>query len=141
MNRLIEKPITLSDGTILPAGARVMVAGSYWDPAIYSSPETFDPYRFLREREKPDKSNTWQHVALYPSHMGIGYGEHACPGRFFASNEIKIALAHLLLKYDWKPAEGHDKASWEFEANSLTTSKCKIQLRRRKAEINLDLPD
>jgi cytochrome P450 len=27
-------------------------------------------------------------------------GKHACPGRFFAGNELKAMMAHLLLKYD-----------------------------------------
>ncbi|KAL2286223.1 hypothetical protein FJTKL_07028 [Diaporthe vaccinii] len=40
--------------------------------------------------------------------MGFGHGAHACPGRFFAANEVKIALAHLLMKYDWRLPEGHD---------------------------------
>lgn len=32
--------------------------------------------------------------------MGFGYGRHACPGRFFAANQIKHMLAHILLEYD-----------------------------------------
>lgn len=27
---------------------------------------------------------------------------HSCPGRFFASNEVKVILIHLLTRYDWK---------------------------------------
>jgi len=45
-------------------------------------------------------------VAMY---IGFGHGMHACPGRFFAGNELKVALAHLLLKYDWKMPEGESK--------------------------------
>lgn len=37
--------------------------------------------------------------------MGFGFGRHSCPGRFFAANEVKIALCHILLKYDFKLAE------------------------------------
>ena len=30
----------------------------------------------------------------------ILYGRHTCPGRFFAVNEIKMMLAHVILTYD-----------------------------------------
>src|SRR2546423_5383705 len=141
MTRLVKESITLSDGSVLPAGARLMVANRYTDPAVYADPDKFDPYRFLREREKPGQNNTWQHVSLSSDHMAFGYGQHACPGRFFASNEIKIALSHLLLKYDWKPTEGKEPGFWFFETNCIVDPKCKVQIRRRKEEIVLDLPE
>ena len=119
-----------------------MLPSPYEDPAIYSNPQTIDPYRFLREREKaPEQINTWQHVTVTSQHMAFGYGQHACPGRFFASNEIKIAMAHLLLKYDWKDAGDDVEPLWEFESSTMSKSKCRVQLRRRKEEISVDLPE
>lgn len=38
--------------------------------------------------------------------MAFGYGRHACPGRFFAANEIKLICAQILLNYDLKLPEG-----------------------------------
>lgn len=38
--------------------------------------------------------------------MSFGFGRHACPGRFFAANEIKLILARMLLDYDIKMPEG-----------------------------------
>ncbi|KAK8030950.1 ent-kaurene oxidase [Apiospora arundinis] len=38
--------------------------------------------------------------------MAFGYGKHACPGRFFAANEIKLILAHILLQYDLRMPDG-----------------------------------
>ena len=32
----------------------------------------------------------------------FGYGRHACPGRFFATNEIKMIVAKMILDYDIK---------------------------------------
>jgi cytochrome P450 len=29
-------------------------------------------------------------------------GKHSCPGRFFAGNELKCMMAHLILNYDIK---------------------------------------
>ena len=36
----------------------------------------------------------------------FGYGPHACPGRFFATNEIKMLLARLILEFDFKNEDG-----------------------------------
>lgn len=40
--------------------------------------------------------------------MHFGYGRHACPGRFFAANEIKLMLVRLLMDYDIKMPDGVD---------------------------------
>ena len=103
MNRLVEEEIKLDDGTILPKGARIMVdANTFMDPKVYPDPIKFDPFRFVRLRQQPGQENNYQFVATTPEHMVFGHGQHACPGRFFASNEVKIALCQMLLKYDWK---------------------------------------
>ncbi|KAI1388965.1 cytochrome P450 [Hypoxylon trugodes] len=141
MHRYVEKDIKLSDGTVLPKGARVQVAGNYTDPAIYPEPEKFDAARFLKMRQQagPESTNSWQFVTTSPAHMTFGHGQHACPGRFFASNEVKIALCHLLLKYDWRfiPGEGRP-APRSFEAVRGVDQKSRIQVRRRRPEIDLD---
>ena len=36
------------------------------------------------------------------TNMNFGAGRYACPGRFFASMELKLLLAHLLLKLDFQ---------------------------------------
>ncbi|KAI7537669.1 hypothetical protein KC317_g18033 [Hortaea werneckii] len=138
MNRLVKSNVQLSDGTVLPAGARIMIAPRYLDPDVYEEPLKFDAYRFLREREKPGQVNAWQHVTTSAQHMGFGHGQHACPGRFFASNEIKIALAHLLLKYDWRADPTDETSEMQFEGNVMTDPKVKVQLRRRAEEVRLD---
>ncbi|RYP60188.1 hypothetical protein DL770_010048 [Monosporascus sp. CRB-9-2] len=139
MNRYVEKDIELSDGTILPKGSRVMVASSYMDPTIYSDPERFDAARFLHMRQRPGQENSWQFVTTTPAHLLFGHGQHACPGRFFASNEVKIALCHFLLKYDWRfvPGEGRP-TSRTFEAGQGVHPSAKVQARRRKPEVDID---
>jgi cytochrome P450 len=69
-----------------------------------------------------------------------GHGRNACPGRFLASNELKVALVHLVLKYDWKHDEKDDKPKFlPFELANTTNPEMKLMLRRRKEEIKLDL--
>ncbi|KAI2632123.1 cytochrome P450 [Hypoxylon sp. NC1633] len=139
MNRYVEKDVELSDGTILPKGSRIMVAANFSDPTIYPEPEKFDAARFLKMRQQPGQENNWQFVTTSAAHTSFGHGQHACPGRFFASNEIKIALCHMLLKYDWRfiPDVGRPTPR-AFEGNSAVDQKSQIQVRRRRAEIDID---
>ncbi|KAL4919607.1 cytochrome P450 [Aspergillus aurantiobrunneus] len=139
MRRLVTKDIQLSDGTLLQKGTTIMVSGDGTrDPSVYPNPETFDAYRFLKLRETPGHETSAQLVSPSPEHLGFGYGNHACPGRFFAANEVKIALAHILLKYDFKLAPGAAKPSIQQSGISWNANAtAKISIRRRQEEISL----
>ncbi|KAE8354978.1 cytochrome protein [Aspergillus coremiiformis] len=101
MERDAEHSVRLRDGTEIPKGTTLTVANHHLrDPAIYPDPERFDPYRFLKLRDEKGQERTAQLESTSPDHLGFGYGKYACPGRFFASSEVKIALCHILLKYD-----------------------------------------
>ncbi|OCK73538.1 cytochrome P450 [Lepidopterella palustris CBS 459.81] len=140
MNRWVERDIKLSNGIVLPKDSRIMVMGEYMDPKLYPEPEKFDAARFLRMRkEQPGSENVWQYVSGSPNHMLFGLGQHACPGRFFAANVIKIAMCHMLLKYDWRlvPGEGRPPPM-NSEVNSSLSYTARLQCRRRREEIHLD---
>lgn len=139
MNRYVEKSITLSDGIAIPKGARILVVGDLANPKLYPDPEKFDAARFAKKRLEPGQENSWQFVTTSASHLNFGHGEHACPGRFFASNEIKIILCHLLMKYDWRFVPGAPEPEPRiFESSRSTKADTQIQGRRRKAEIDID---
>lgn len=109
MPRRALDDIHLSDGHEIPKGAYVMVAPpNMHNPDIYPEPLKFDGYRFLRLREAPDAENKYQSVTTSPEHTAFGHGQHACPGRFFATNEIKLLFIYLLLHYDVKVPEGQE---------------------------------
>ncbi|KAK8088499.1 cytochrome P450 [Apiospora hydei] len=141
MNRYVEQPVELSDGTVLPKGSRIMVAANFADPVAYPSPATFDAARFLRRRQEPGQEHAWQFVTTTPEHMHFGHGEHACPGRFFAAHLDKVALCHLLLKYEWRfvPADGGFPKPDTFETGFSGSRTGQVQFRRRQEEIVLDL--
>lgn len=112
-----------------------------FDPQTFSEPEKFDATRFLRLREQPGQENYHQFVTPSPTHMAFGYGQHACPGRFFASNEVKIALCCMLLKYDFRLVPGAPAPKdLEFETATTCDPSLRIQVRRRQEEINLMNP-
>lgn len=106
----MRKPITLKDGTHIPAGTYID-APSYavlHDAANYTDPDTFDAYRFYNLRTNEDvpdpnafkNREQYQFVSVAKENMSFGFGKHACPGRFFASNEIKLIMARILLTFD-----------------------------------------
>ncbi|KAL1643064.1 hypothetical protein SLS58_005033 [Diplodia intermedia] len=137
MTRRVEQAVTLSDGTRLPKGSHIaMPTFQMYDPANWGpDADKFVGHRFLDMRNQPGQENRWQFVTTSTEHMGFGHGQHACPGRFFASNEIKIAVAHLLLKYDWK-FEGEQPRSLT-ESEYVPDPSAKILYKSREPEIKL----
>ncbi|HYX18590.1 MAG TPA: cytochrome P450, partial [Nostoc sp.] len=83
-------------GYRIPPGWVVIVAQglTHRMSEIYTNPESFEPERFAPPREEDKKDS----FAL----IGFGGGEHICIGMEFAKMEIKIFLATLLQRYDWK---------------------------------------
>jgi len=79
------------------------------DNDVYPDSDKFDAFRYSRVREESAKEKgprsveaaaANQFVSVHPHHLSFGYGRHACPGRFFAANEIKMILANAILRYD-----------------------------------------
>ncbi|KAF4341566.1 gibberellin cluster-GA14-synthase [Fusarium beomiforme] len=138
MRRFTTHDIKLSDGNILPKNKLALVsAHQQWDPAYYKDPERFDGYRFYYMRREPGKESKAQLVSATTDHMGFGYGVHACPGRFFASEEIKIALSHILLKYDFKAVGGSSMEPRKYGLNMNANPIAKLSVRRRREETKI----
>ncbi|KAH8673885.1 cytochrome P450 [Xylariales sp. PMI_506] len=144
--RYVEKPVTLSDGTYLPKGAMVESAHASIvnDPELYSQPESFNPRRFmdLRSGTGPDpmqykNKEQYQFVTVTKDFMAFGYGRHACPGRFFAANEIKLILVRLLLEYDIKMPDGLTEryANLEMGLDSLPDPTKELVFKRVKTNV------
>lgn len=117
LHRRVERPVTLSDGTHLPKGCITAFPTLVMhDPEIYGpNPLRFDGRRYLRMRQQPGQENKGQFVTTSADHFGFGHGKFACPGRFMAANVLKIMIVHLLLRYDWKLADGARKSLVESE--------------------------
>ncbi|PVH90932.1 ent-kaurene oxidase [Periconia macrospinosa] len=110
-NRRALKPFTLSNGQRIPAGVTVgaVAFAVYDDPDPNSDVYKFDGFRHYKQRINARAAGAQartQFVAANEDNMAFGYGRHACPGRFFAANEIKIILARLLLDYDISMPDG-----------------------------------
>ncbi|XP_041797693.1 cytochrome P450 4B1 [Chelmon rostratus] len=102
MSRIINKPITFFDGRTLPAGSLIgtSVYGIHRNAAVWENPDVFDPLRFL-----PENASKRSPHAFVP----FSAGPRNCIGQNFAMNELKVATALTLKKYEliedpaWKP--------------------------------------
>lgn len=162
MTRKVLKPYTLSDGTFLPVGTFVSAASRaiHYDNANYENPEVFDGFRFSNIREEDGEGTKHQMVATGTDYLPFGHGRHAwceiippyilcgcisvgvvtdtppflhSPGRFFAANELKAMLAHIVLNYDIRTAEPGVRPQDEYFATAVVpNSKATVMFRRRQ---------
>ncbi|KAK3936078.1 cytochrome P450, partial [Diplogelasinospora grovesii] len=105
--RMATSSFALSDGTWIPRGTSIAVAGEAMalDPDFYRDPETFDGRRFLNADGKPVSPEGEFH-GIEPGNAMWGAGRLTCPGRHYASALSKMIIANLVLKYDISFPEG-----------------------------------
>ncbi|KAI9465132.1 cytochrome P450 [Lactarius psammicola] len=135
MVRLTLRPFTFSNGVTVPAGALIALpsAAVHLDGEIFRNPEEFDGYRFSQLRERDgDAAVGHQATSTTPENLNFGYGRHACPGRFFAVNEVKALLAHILVTYDVKFEEGKQAPRSLTINSSRIPGKANVMFRRRQ---------
>ena len=73
-----------------------------------------------------------QYVASNPASLSFGYGRHACPGRFFAAQEIKAIMAYILHNYDIRFSAGQSRPeSMRVETQYLPHPGATVEFKRR----------
>lgn len=82
------------------------------------------------------RQNMWQLTSLSPDHPGFGLGPHSCPGRFWVASELKIALCHMIMKYDWKLASGPPPEPFSQGNIRLFDLRAKILVKKRDVELS-----
>ena len=113
-----------------PAQAMLM------DPEIHPNPSQFDGFCFSKLRNQTDldpaASASLQWAAATLNNMPFGYGRVSCPGRQFASLEIKMIMIKLLMRHDFGKLEGGRPESLCHDANVLPDRSVRIPMRRRR---------
>jgi len=125
LDRIVVKDYKMKDGTVLPKGTYVTVPSyaMYFDEVNYPDPEIFDPWRFSKMRQEPGHETLHSFVQTSPTFLHFGHGKHACPGRFFAANEIKVLLIYTLMNYDIKFPNGTQQPPSQWYSKSRTPNR------------------
>lgn len=105
-----------------------------FDPEIYPDPETFDGLRFYNlRRASPENENKFQLTSISKEQMQFGMGRHSCPGRWIASHQVKLILAVLLDKYEFKLKDGEGRPKTVlFQTNQFPDPSGEISFKNRK---------
>ena len=130
--------------TYIPQGSAVAIPTLmiHTDKATYPNPHEYDPERFADLRATMNATNdsdskTGLQAAnlafstTSPNIMHFGHGRHACPGRFFATQELKVILAYILLNYDIEPLKERPATKTVGNSNFCPTE-VKVRVKRRE---------
>ncbi|KAI1204700.1 ent-kaurene oxidase [Annulohypoxylon truncatum] len=148
----------IPQGTILT----IPVEPIHYDDSIYPGAKQFQPFRFAQPGAVRDivdhaveasasesghetmakglapstpgfNSEQKQSATIDDAFLGFGFGKHACPGRFFALNEVKIFVAHMVLHYDIEHLkEGRARMTPLIWLNIPLFNNINVRVRRRE---------
>ncbi|PPJ59006.1 hypothetical protein CBER1_11677 [Cercospora berteroae] len=112
LRRMVLEDVRFSDGTLLPKGTYCMVAPPPMKDSACYGPDAaeFDGFRYVKLREnavaKGSSGEQYQYCSVSNHDTIFGLGVHVCPARFFATFQVKILVAYMLLHYDMKLPRG-----------------------------------
>ncbi|MCJ1387467.1 hypothetical protein MMC18_000310 [Xylographa bjoerkii] len=145
--------IRLPGGIHLPYGVQVGVSSytTQRDESVYPDPHTYNAFRFCKSDTAGTEVGSNEHTlgsipetALAPARdmyapfvkttetfMAFSHGRNACPGRFFAANQLKLALAYIVLNYDIEPIPAREPHLW-FVNSIAPPMKATLRVKRRR---------
>ena len=98
------------DGVTLPAGTQIEMDmfGIHHNAQVWEDPQTFNPDRFA--------PGTKRHpYALIP----FSVGPRNCIGKHFVQDELKVALALILMRFVLLPDQSSEKPYWRQKGTSV----------------------
>ena len=130
----LEDYTFVETGTFIPKGTFLNVA-THDAHFAYPDPMIFDGFRFYKM--KSQAAGNERHFDMVTTSMdfrSFGSGVHACPGRFFAANEMKLMLTYVILNYDIKLENGRvvRPLNMCFKESNIPDPTIKLLFRKRK---------
>ncbi|KAL1852790.1 hypothetical protein Daus18300_012034 [Diaporthe australafricana] len=130
---------TFHDGLTVPAGTRIAfpIQEFLRDQEIFDNPDRFDSFRFVHLKESDARTeegvNTWRASHANKWNLAFGYGNHGCPGRFFAVRLIKMIFVKLLVDYNFQSDWPHDgiPPGLEMEGALIPNINARMEFTRR----------
>jgi cytochrome P450 len=138
----LSRAVVAKDGIVTPSGVRIprgftVNVPSYpvfQDGEIYPDAREFKPFRFAEQRSDESVEYVKRAAKAFATtstdYLAFGHGRNACPGRFFAANELKLMLAHLVLSYDIDIGGERPRNSW-FGLNRVPPLQATIRIKKR----------
>ncbi|XP_017467754.1 PREDICTED: probable cytochrome P450 28d1 [Rhagoletis zephyria] len=80
--------LAIGDSVLIP------IYALHHDSNYYTNPEQFQPERFLNE--KGSKLKTFHDIGVF---LGFGHGPRTCLGSYFATVQIKVAIASIVRSF------------------------------------------
>lgn len=138
MHRVATTDVLLANNVRVKKGSKIAISSHrMWSPETYERPDEFDAYRYVRLRAEASWATKSRFVTTSKEHTAFGHGKHGCPGRFFAAMEVKVALVHLLARYDMK-LEKSEAATPKAKGFSMFVNPdARVIVRQRKSVLRL----
>lgn len=97
-----KENIILSNGVIIRPGESVYINtyANHIDPTVQKTIDDlkeYKPFRFINTGKNSTK--------IGDDFLTFGMGKHACPGRWFAVQEIKTLISYIIRQYELVPLE------------------------------------
>lgn len=148
VSRGVLKTVVAKEGVDLPGYGRIPCGTKigvhaypvHHDDKIYPQANTFQPFRFckLGDTVTTDDGTMVQQkhvstplVTTSNNWMAFSHGKHACPGRYFAAQQLKLVLAYIALNYEIHPIPERPANRW-LVGSSGPPLKHVIHIRRLK---------
>ncbi|KAF2691972.1 cytochrome P450 [Lentithecium fluviatile CBS 122367] len=103
IQRKVLQPFQLPSGARIPAGNLVAVPQQavLRNEHLYPEPESFNPFRYLpQDKNSQGDEPTIRYTDVTSSFPYWGSTRKPCPGRWYVSETMKLAILHLITNYD-----------------------------------------